>query len=364
MASSLSSNALSTTLTTRHKLTTTTNPPPFLSKNTSKTNAAITTTPSITQPGRLKQDPPRPMARATVLKPSRLKIVIPNQWYHTCPFSKGRNSTRHVVFRPRAVLREARKLSLPQEKLEMFKSMADWATDNLLVYLKPVEKCWRVSSKPYIGTKEALPTYQTTLNNHDAIQDETGSSMTSWAVWIRGWTVEENRHGNLLNKYLYLSGRVDMRQVEKTIQYLIGSGMHGYSKNSVVHAPGTYRVRVRVPVRLHTYRVRQKPVRYVCLSWVRHGYGSDRGDFDHLQFPLLRLRTVIDFDPHPHLQPSPSSATSKQIDFDPHSPSSSTLTLGFDFDAEIRSPSSSLFCPNLIFDAKIRVINTENANKY
>ncbi|CAL5396873.1 unnamed protein product [Camellia sinensis] len=49
---------------------------------------------------------------------------------------------------------------------------------------------------------------------------------------------------------------------------------HGYSKNSAVHAPGTYRVRVRVPVRLHAYRVRQKPLRYVCLSWVRHGYGS------------------------------------------------------------------------------------------
>ncbi|CAL5348092.1 unnamed protein product [Camellia sinensis] len=74
-------------------------------------------------------------------------------------------------------------------------------------------------------TEEALPTYQTTLNNHDAIQDETGSSMTPWAVWIRGWTAEENRHGDLLNKYLYLSGRVDMRQVEKTTQYLIESGM-------------------------------------------------------------------------------------------------------------------------------------------
>ncbi|KAK8558221.1 hypothetical protein V6N13_038694 [Hibiscus sabdariffa] len=32
-------------------------------------------------------------------------------------------------------------------------------------------------------------------------------------------------HGDLLNKYLYFSGRVDMRQIEKTIQYLIGSGM-------------------------------------------------------------------------------------------------------------------------------------------
>ncbi|KAK8982885.1 hypothetical protein V6N11_054870 [Hibiscus sabdariffa] len=43
------------------------------------------------------------------------------------------------------------------------------------------------------------------------------------SLWA--WTAEENMHGDLLNKYLYFSGRVDMRQIEKTIQYLIGSGM-------------------------------------------------------------------------------------------------------------------------------------------
>ncbi len=38
-------------------------------------------------------------------------------------------------------------------------------------------------------------------------QDETGAQSHPWAVWTRHWTAEENRHGNLLNKYLYLSGR-------------------------------------------------------------------------------------------------------------------------------------------------------------
>jgi acyl-[acyl-carrier-protein] desaturase len=33
-----------------------------------------------------------------------------------------------------------------------------------------------------------------------------------WAQWVRQWTSEENRHGDLLNKYLYLSGRVNMRE--------------------------------------------------------------------------------------------------------------------------------------------------------
>jgi acyl-[acyl-carrier-protein] desaturase len=40
---------------------------------------------------------------------------------------------------------------------------------------------------------------------------------------IRQWT-EENRHGDLLNKYLYLSGRVNMREVEMTTQHLINDG--------------------------------------------------------------------------------------------------------------------------------------------
>ncbi|KAL5998036.1 Stearoyl-[acyl-carrier-protein] 9-desaturase 7, chloroplastic [Asimina triloba] len=48
---------------------------------------------------------------------------------------------------------------------------------------------------------------------------------------LLAWTAEENRHGDLLNKYLYLCGRVDMRQIEKTIHYLIGSGMDVGTEN-------------------------------------------------------------------------------------------------------------------------------------
>lgn len=74
-------------------------------------------------------------------------------------------------------------------------------------------------------TEEALPTYQTMINTLDGVRDETGASSTPWAVWTRAWTAEENRHGDLLSKYLYLSGKVDMMMVEKTVQYLIGAGM-------------------------------------------------------------------------------------------------------------------------------------------
>eukprot|EP01018_Ginkgo_biloba_P001119 Gb_22819 [translate_table: standard] len=74
-----------------------------------------------------------------------------------------------------------------------------------------------------LNLKSLLP--QDFLPNPSYIITDAGASPSSWAVWTRAWTAEENRHGDLLNKYVYLSGRVDMRQIEKTIQYLIGSGM-------------------------------------------------------------------------------------------------------------------------------------------
>ncbi|PNT23364.1 hypothetical protein POPTR_008G077900v4 [Populus trichocarpa] len=155
--------------------------------------------------------------------------------------------------------------SMPPQKKEIFKSLENWAEDNLLTLLKPVEKCWqpqdflpepesdgfyeqvkelreRARELPddyfvvLVGdmiTEEALPTYQTMINTLDGgIRDETGASLTPWAIWTRAWTAEENRHGDLLNKYLYLSGRVDMKHIEKTIQYLIGSGMEPKTENN------------------------------------------------------------------------------------------------------------------------------------
>lgn len=70
-------------------------------------------------------------------------------------------------------------------------------------------------------TEEALPTYESWLAMVDGVsRDEEGG----WMKWNRHWTSEENRHGDLLNKYLYLSGRVDMRQMEISTQYLIADG--------------------------------------------------------------------------------------------------------------------------------------------
>jgi acyl-[acyl-carrier-protein] desaturase len=81
-------------------------------------------------------------------------------------------------------------------------------------------------------TEEALPTYMNMLNTLDGVRDETGASETAWAQWTRKWTAEENRHGDAMNKYLWLTGKVNMKAVEVTIQNLIGSGMDPKTENN------------------------------------------------------------------------------------------------------------------------------------
>lgn len=154
--------------------------------------------------------------------------------------------------------------TITRERLEVVESLDQWAEETLLPILKPVERSWqpqdylpapesegfldevrelraRAAQLPddylvvLVGdtiTEEALPTYQTMLNTLDGTRDETGADPSAWGVWTRMWTAEENRHGDLLNKYLYLTGRVNMRALEKTTQYLIGSGMDPKTENN------------------------------------------------------------------------------------------------------------------------------------
>ena len=168
----------------------------------------------------------------------------------------GLQSENSTLYAPQELHKQVTH-TMPQEKIEIFKSLEGWAETEILPFLKTVEKSWqpqdflpepssdgfydeireiraRANELPddylvcLVGdmiTEEALPTYQTMLNTLDGVRDETGASLTSWARWTRAWTAEENRHGDLLNKYLYLTGRVNMRAIEQTIQYLIGSGM-------------------------------------------------------------------------------------------------------------------------------------------
>ena len=73
-----------------------------------------------------------------------------------------------------------------------------------------------------IITEEALPTYESWLMDVEGISK---SNPEGWSKWVRRWTAEENRHGDLLNKYVYLSGRINMKQLEISTQYLIADGV-------------------------------------------------------------------------------------------------------------------------------------------
>jgi acyl-[acyl-carrier-protein] desaturase len=139
-------------------------------------------------------------------------------------------------------------------QIELLRSLKSDVADNLL--LSPIDEAWQpsdylpdLSGEDWIVqlqkfkddarqlddellvvlvadmiTEEALPSYSIALNL--LADDPTGTSESPWARWMRGWTAEENRHGALLNAYLRLTGRVDMRCVEITIHHLINNGFN------------------------------------------------------------------------------------------------------------------------------------------
>ncbi|SET29865.1 acyl-ACP desaturase [Hymenobacter actinosclerus] len=136
---------------------------------------------------------------------------------------------------------------------EVLQSMEGFLKENIGTFLKSVETSWqpsdflpdsrqetffdevkllreRASGLSYdllavlIGdtiTEEALPNYEAWFHELDGLNRDRDNG---WAQWIRGWTAEENRHGDLLNRYLYLTGRVNMREFEVSTQYLINDG--------------------------------------------------------------------------------------------------------------------------------------------
>ncbi len=144
-------------------------------------------------------------------------------------------------------------MSLKNIRLEVMQYLEKNIDSFVDQYLIPVEKIWQPSDLlpnseketffedltelreiakdlPYdfwvvlVGdtiTEEALPTYESWLVEVEGIDNE---ARNGWSKWVRHWTAEENRHGDLLNKYLYLSGRVNMREVEVTTQHLIKDG--------------------------------------------------------------------------------------------------------------------------------------------
>ncbi|GJN37003.1 hypothetical protein PR202_gb25916 [Eleusine coracana subsp. coracana] len=202
----------------------------------------------------------------------------------------------HALGARRRILEE--KEVVPREQVEVIRSLNGWVAEHMLT---PVESAWQPhdylprsssSSSSSSGddagftegvaalragaaclpdevlvclvgnmvTEEALPTYQSMGNRTEGSGDETGSSSLPWARWVRGWTAEENRHGDLLNRYLYLTGRVDMRQVEVTIHHLLRNGMDMLVPRSPYHSLiyGAFQERATFISHGHTARLATK----------------------------------------------------------------------------------------------------------
>jgi len=140
---------------------------------------------------------------------------------------------------------------------EVMRAMSDFVAESIDKYLKPIETNWQPGDflpdakdqddffaqvkeiqrasqglsydllTILVGdtiTEEALPSYESWLSRVEGIHEEVETH--PWKLWVRAWTAEENRHGDLLNKYLYLSGRVNMQEFERSTQYLIADGFN------------------------------------------------------------------------------------------------------------------------------------------
>jgi acyl-[acyl-carrier-protein] desaturase len=148
-----------------------------------------------------------------------------------------------------------RVVHVKQDRHEVMRDLTP-VVDGLIETLRPVKDCWQPSDfLPAMGsptwheevlrlraeaeclsdemlvvlvgnvvTEEALPSYLAELNRFQSPDDDSGASDRAWARWNRAWTAEEKRHGDVTRAYVYLSGRIDMKSLEVTVQNLLRSG--------------------------------------------------------------------------------------------------------------------------------------------
>jgi len=150
--------------------------------------------------------------------------------------------------------------SISPDRVEVMEFIGKDVENIALEYLKPVETNWQASEllpltsdKTFVAdlkdiqdqaashsydlmvvlvadtiTEEALPTYESWLSNLVGVDQQNNNG---WMKWMRSWAAEENRHGDVLNRYLYLCGRINMKEFEASTQYLIADGFNNQAGN-------------------------------------------------------------------------------------------------------------------------------------
>lgn len=131
--------------------------------------------------------------------------------------------------------------ALPSSLIEMFKSLEDWAEYNILVLLKHIESNLKIFWQTLLQRDFAMKW----MNWVNVLRRFWMTTLLTWSdIWSSSphmpdnveypwwcemklvqavslgfltpaWTIEDNRHGDLLNKYLYLLIRLTWDKLKK-----------------------------------------------------------------------------------------------------------------------------------------------------
>ena len=98
-----------------------------------------------------------------------------------------------------------------ERQLALFREHANSVTDPALVI-----------ATGFAVTERGLPNYSARAGH--LVGDGTGVSKDPWSRFFRRWNAEEEEHGAILYRYLFLSGRIDMEAFDYSAFHLIENG--------------------------------------------------------------------------------------------------------------------------------------------
>lgn len=102
------------------------------------------------------------------------------------------------------------------------------APDRIAAYQNQIKDVSDASWVVQVGngiTEEGLPLFTTALDSVGPLKDQTGIDNKPWPKWNKWWTGQEKGHGTVIDRSLYLSGKVNMEAYERTVEYFIRNGM-------------------------------------------------------------------------------------------------------------------------------------------
>ena len=85
-------------------------------------------------------------------------------------------------------------------------------------------------------TEEGAPLYARSLERIPVFSDPEGRNFNGFGIWGAGWDGDENRHKIVFDRWMWLSGRVNMKAYDRTVQHFINNGFGSRIGKSVYNA--------------------------------------------------------------------------------------------------------------------------------